>query len=273
MTRRRAIVLVLLLLFLLLGLDAFWWEPSSLVVHRERLEIPGWGSELTVAAISDLHVGSPFVGLEDLPRLVELTNAQHPDLILLLGDYMMGGTGQLVDPEPVAGVLKNLHAPLGVFTVLGNHEWWFDGKRSARAFNNAGIPVLHNEARRIEKDGKAFWVVGVADLWAGGPNVGWALKDVPDSDPVLLFTHNPDLFPQVPSRVSLTLAGHTHGGQVRLPLIGAPVVPGSLKYTAGHVVEDGKHLFVTTGVGTSLLPVRFRVPPEIALLTLVSSAR
>ncbi len=115
-----------------------------------------------------------------------------------------------------------------------------------------------------------MWLIGIADLWTRKPDIPGALQNVNGDDPVILLTHNPDVFPGVPARVALTLAGHTHGGQVCLPLVGRPVVPSKFgqRYAMGHVVEDGRHLFVSGGLGTSIIPVRFRVPPEIVLMTL-----
>ena len=115
----------------------------------------------------------------------------------------------------------------------------------------------------------------MADLWTRTPDIPGTLKDIPDDDPILLLTHSPDVFPDIPARVSLTLAGHTHGGQVNLPLVGRPIVPSKYgqRYAAGHIIEQGRHLFVSTGVGTSIIPVRFRVPPEIQILTVSSSIK
>lgn len=132
------------------------------------------------------------------------------------------------------------------------------------------MTVLENQAARVESGGRAFWLVGVADLWTRRPDIAGALAQVAGEDPVILLTHNPDIFPDVPPRVSLTLAGHTHGGQVNLPFLGRPVVPSRFgqRYAMGHVVEQGRHLFVSGGIGTSIIPVRFRVPPESVILTL-----
>jgi predicted MPP superfamily phosphohydrolase len=281
---RRRFAVIILALAILGALDAFWIEPASLVTRHERLEIPHWRGELRVAVLSDLHAGSPHVGLDKVRRIVELTNAERPDLILLLGDFVIGGQegsagvigGSFISPEESAAVLKDLHAPAGVFAVLGNHDWWLGGERVGRALTEAGIPVLHNQVRRIEmgtgRDGYAFWLGGIADLWAADPDIPRTLEQVQGADPVLLFTHNPDIFPDVPASVSLTIAGHTHGGQVRFPLFGSPIVPANRRYTTGLVVEEGRHLFVTSGVGTSMLPVRFGVTPEIVILTLARSA-
>ena len=284
-SKLRAALAVVLVLFVALAAWAFWLEPSSVTVRRVSLAVPRWREEqrgVKVAVLTDLHVGSPYVGLDKLRRVVERTNEERPDLILLLGDFVIGEEkegggieggvvgGTFVEPEPIAAELKNLRAPLGVYVVLGNHDWWFDGERMTRAFEGAGLAVLENKAVRVESGGRGFWLGGVADFWTRKPDIEGTLKQVSTDEPVILFTHNPDIFPDVPPRVSLTLAGHTHGGQVNLPLIGRPVVPSHYgqRYAFGHVVEDGRHLYVSGGVGTSMIPVRFRVPPEILILSL-----
>lgn len=260
---------------LLLGLDAFWFEPSRLVVNEQTLELPHWPEALhgtRVALLSDLHVGSPYWKLPDLEVLVERTNQLQPELVLLAGDYLINGVrfGKWVDPESIARVLGRLRAPLGVVAVLGNHDWWNDGYRVRRALRDNGIVVLENEALPLQRAGQRFFVVGLADALTRHVRLGPALASVPEGEPLLVLAHEPDIFAEIPERAALTLAGHTHGGQVRLPLLGRPAIPSRFgqRYAAGHVVEDGRHLFVTTGVGSSIFPVRFGVPPEIALLTL-----
>ncbi len=264
---------------------AFWLEPASTVVRRVSLSVPAWHAEhrgLKIALLTDLHVGAPHMSLGRLRNVVGRVNEEAPDLVIITGDFVIGGPqdeggerggvagGTFVEPEPLAEELKHLRAPLGVYAVLGNHDWWFDGERVARALGGAGLKVLENEAVRIERDGRGFWLGGVADLWTRRPDVEGTLRQVNTDDPVILFTHNPDIFPNVPARVALTVAGHTHGGQVNLPFLGRPVVPSKFgqRYAFGHVVEGGRHLFVSGGVGTSIIPVRFRVPPEIVILKL-----
>lgn len=271
------------MLFMLVCLAAwaFWLEPASTVVRHVSLAVPAWHAEhreLKFALLTDLHVGAPHMSLERLRTVVGRVNEEAPDLVIITGDFVIGGKdhkggvagGTFVEPEPIAVELKNLRAPLGVYAVLGNHDCWYDCERVARALRGAGVNVLENEAVRIEHGGRAFWLAGVADLWTRTPDIEGTLRQVNSDDPVILFTHNPDIFPDVPARVSLTLAGHTHGGQVNLPLVGRPVVPSKFgqRYAMGHVVEGGRHLFVSGGVGTSIIPARFRVPPEIVILKL-----
>ena len=255
-----------------------------LLVRYRRIELAGWPTDLRIAVLSDLHVGSPHNGLDKLQRIVERTNAENPALVVLLGDFVIGGPGgnnrglpggTFVEPERIAEELKKFRASSGVYAVLGNHDWWSGGERIRRALIQAGIPVLENQAVRVKRpDGGALWLGGIADLWTRDPDIAGTLKQVTDhadnSDPVVLITHNPDIFPEVPARVSLTLAGHTHGGQVSLPLYGTVVTTSRLGYNAGEFVEQGRHLFVTTGLGTSIMPVRFGVPPEIVILTVAA---
>lgn len=281
----RVALVVTLLLLVCLAAWTFWLEPASTVVRRVDLALPAWHAEhsgLKVALLTDLHVGAPHMSLARLREVVGRVNEETPDLVVITGDFVIGGKnheggvagGTFVEPEPIANELKLLRAPLGVYAVLGNHDCWYDCERVARALGGAGLRVLENESVKIESNGRAFWLAGVADLWTRQPDIAGTLRQVGTDDPIILFTHNPDIFPGVPSRVSLTLAGHTHGGQVNLPLLGRLVVPSQFgqRYAIGHIVESGRHLFVSGGVGTSIIPARFRVPPEVVILKLLPSA-
>ncbi|MCG8592494.1 MAG: metallophosphoesterase [Proteobacteria bacterium] len=258
---------------------AFGFEPASLSVRQHVVALPAWPAELTglrVAVLADIHTGSPWNDEAKLERIVAATNAEQPDLILLAGDFVIHGVvgGRFVAPEASARILCRLEAPLGVYGVLGNHDWWLDAGRIQTAFENAGIPILEDRAIRLDAPGGAFWLLGISDFWEGPHDVERARSFVVDTAPVLAFTHNPDIFPLLPPGFALTLAGHTHGGQVALPLLGRPIVPSIYgeRFAIGHVEEDGRHLFVTPGLGTSILPVRFRVPPEISIVELRAAA-
>jgi len=268
----------LVVLSALLTLWAVVLEPDRLVVERVTVALPGWPSALdglTVAAVSDIHAGAPHVDLAKVRRVVDTVNAARPDVIVLLGDYVIQGVpgGTFIPPEATAAELARLHARLGLAAVLGNHDWWLDARRVRAALESRGLPVLENQAAPYGSGAGRFWIAGVTDAWTKEYDIGGTLAQVPVDAPVLLITHNPDLFPYVPARVALTLAGHTHGGQVRLPLLGRPIVPSEYgqRFAAGLVRENGHALFVTTGIGTSIIPVRFRVPPAISLLTLRSA--
>src|SRR5258706_6751682 len=275
--RLRIAFVLLLLAGVCLGIWSVFIEPNRLVIHAETIKIDDWPKELNglhIAVISDFHTGGPFIDEKKLKEIVDKTNALHPDLIVLLGDYMSGNSwhSHRVEPEATAAALRNLHAPLGVFSVLGNHDWWYDGEKVRAAFEQNGIRVLEDEVVELNWQGKSFWLAGLADFWTRPQHISETIAKTPPDATVIAITHNPDIFPNVPERVSLLLAGHTHGGQVNIPFIGTPIVPSDYgpKYTSGHVIENGHHLFGTTGIGISILPVRFRVPPEIVLLTIVS---
>jgi hypothetical protein len=262
-----------------LGLWAFWLEPASLTVAEQELSLE-WPGErsLRVAVLADLHVGSPFNGIAKLRRVVDRANAAEPDVICILGDLVIQGVlgGRFVPPEEIAVELARLRAPAGVVAVLGNHDGWFDHDRVKQAVEASGVRVVEDTAVRLNTPAGVLWVAGISDLWTGLHDLSAALAAIADENaPVLLLTHNPDVFPLVPRRVTLTLAGHTHGGQVRLPFAGALIVPSRFgqRFAAGHIVEGGRHLFVATGVGTSILPVRFRVPPAVTVLTLGHAKR
>jgi uncharacterized protein len=256
-----------------LALWALWWEPRRLLLNETVLDLSCWTADpITVAAVSDLHVGSPGVDLEKLDRIVRTINESRPDLVLLLGDFVIQGVrgGQFVEPEIIAEHLRHLRAPLGTYAVLGNHDAWLGAGRVKKAIAAAGIPVIDDAVVPLGAEGRSLILAGVSDFWTGRHDVAGVLAQLPAEGPVIVMTHNPDIFPSVSSRVCLTVAGHTHGGQVALPLIGRPVVPSRYgqRYAIGHVEEAGRHLFVTSGVGTSIFPVRFRVPPEVSLLRL-----
>jgi hypothetical protein len=258
-------------------------------VTRYAVEPPGWpsGFSLTIAVIADVHAGEPHMSLERVASIVEAANALGTDLILLLGDY---GAGHRFVTRPVAmrdfaDTVQHLKAPLGTYAILGNHDWWDDRAAqrrrtgpviAAQELRRVGIPVLENEALSLRKGGQPFWLLGLSDQLAllgrplrGVDDLPGTLAQVTDDAPAILMAHEPDIFPRVPARVALTLSGHTHGGQVRL-LGYSPVVPSRFRnrYAYGHVVEGGRHLVVSGGLGTSIMPVRFGVPPEIVLVTL-----
>ena len=271
---------------------AFGIEPGLLLrVQRYAPALPHWPSDfkLRIAVLADIHVGEPYMSLRHVERIVETANALKPDLILMLGDYAAGHhwVTRKATIKDTAAVLTGLKAPLGAHAILGNHDWWDDKKAQRRragpclyrtALEDAGFPVYENDGVRLTHKDRPFWLMGLADQVAfidgrnrftGLDDLDGTLAKVTDDAPVILMIHEPDAFTKVPSRVALTLAGHTHGGQVRL--FGySPVVPSAYgnRFAYGHVVEDDRHLIVSGGLGCSIVPVRFGVPPEINLIEL-----
>jgi predicted MPP superfamily phosphohydrolase len=238
-------------------------------------------SSLHVTVIADLHAGGPDMTLPRIRRVVDTANALKSDVIVLLGDYT--ATYRFAnDPVPYAAwaeELARLAAPFGQWAILGNHDWWHDIADVRRALTAAGIPLLENDAVLLGAEGRRFWFAGLGDQLAhrlghgrfrGIDDLRGTLAQVGTDDPVVLLAHEPDIFPRVPPRVALTLCGHTHGGQIRLPLIWPAFVPSKYgaSYAYGHVIEDGRHLIVSGGLGTSVIPARLGVPPEIVHVVL-----
>jgi hypothetical protein len=258
-------------------------ETRELMVTAYRPKLPRWpsGLRLSITVIADLHAGGPNMSLANIRRIVARANALRSDLVVLLGDFF--ATHRFVIervPHDVwAGALAELEAPLGVWSILGNHDWWHDVGAARRALDRVRLPVMENDAVRIEHGGRRFWLAGLGDQLAyrlgrnrfrGVDDLPGTLARVRGDDPLILLAHEPDIFTDVPDRVALTLAGHTHGGQVRIPYVWPRLVPSKYgaRYAYGHIVEGGRHMIVSGGLGTSIVPVRLGVPPEIVRVEL-----
>jgi hypothetical protein len=259
-------------------------EPRRLVVTRYAPAPPQWpsGRKLTVTVIADLHAGGPDMTLAHVRRVVDTAQALNGDLIVLLGDFNAWYRHFKWEPipDPVwAAELARLRAPLGVWAIFGNHDWWHDLAGVRAALAGARIPVLQNDAVLLGTAGQQFWLAGLDDQLAhplggarfrGADDLPGTMAQIKTADPVLLLAHEPDIFPQVSDRVALTLAGHTHGGQIRVPFLWERFVPSRYRarYAYGHVIENDRHLIVSGGLGTSIIPARLGVPPEIVHVTL-----
>jgi predicted MPP superfamily phosphohydrolase len=228
---------------------------------------------LRVVVLGDPHTGSNGMGLVDLRHVVDRVNALAPGLILLVGDYINHrGGGVFVPPEKTAGELGRLRSTHGVFSVLGNHDWRFDGARVRMALETNGIPVLEDSSVRV--DGGGFQIMGFADDSTRGVNPQAAQADLVQNMPVLGMGHDPVSFEHISSNVVIYFAGHTHGGQVNLPIFGPVWMPGRTpkRYVAGLIEEGNRRMYVTSGLGESILPVRFLARPEIAVVTIRGTA-
>jgi uncharacterized protein len=275
-----------------LGSYAFAVEPMlRLTVAEHQITPRGWPPDfhLRIAFLSDIHAIEPWMSAERIAGIAAFTNTFTPDIVLLGGDYEAGlgrfrRLGRLVTMAECADALSLLRAPLGIHGVLGNHDVWTNNGDDVRAaFRSRAISLYENKAVRLEKNGHPFWLLGLGDQM--GPwstetgfhpqdDLPGTLAQITDEAPAILLAHEPDIFPSVPERIALTLSGHTHGGQVSLPLIGPPFLPSGShhsKYVQGRYTEGGRELVVTAGLGMSIAPIRFGVPPEIMILHLGSS--
>ena len=253
------------------ALDALVVEPRWTAVERVTVPVPGLAPSLDglrVVLISDTHCG-PWTRPAYVRKAVRLANAQQPDVTLLLGDYCHRHRSYIA---PGIRPFRRLQAKHGVFAVLGNHDHWEDAPATRRALADADIPELDSRSAIIEAGGSRLAIGGVDDLWTARQDLEATFDGVPRDVPRILMSHNPDYAEELPEgiRVDLMVSGHTHGGQVWLPLVGAPLVPSRFgqKYRAGLIEGPRCRVYVTRGLGTISPPVRFLCRPELSVLTL-----
>lgn len=244
---------------------SYFIEPNLLTVQTYRFafkELAG----LRIVYLTDLHAAPQDES--KLEKLVAKINAQKPDLVLLGGDYVKGHKKEsALHPNQIAEKLSHIQAPLGIYGVFGNHDAWYGNEEIKQAFEKHHIFLLENQSNHfIYKNRHSFDIAGVADLSTGNPELEHTLSAA--RSPVILLTHSPDIFPQIPNDVFLTLAGHTHGGQIKVPFWGAVATSSAYgkKYAEGLIEEDGKKMIVSRGIGTSILPLRFNCLPEIVII-------
>lgn len=267
----------------------YFLEPRVLLIRHEEIAIKSWDpafEDYRIVMIGDVHGGSNGASADHLKRVVERANAENADAIVLLGDFVsQSRSGGLKMPaNEIADNLAGLKARDGVFAVLGNHDFWFSDDVVRRELSRVGFRVLQNEVVEISRGDKRLRILGLKDQFHVGDwkNFSDEVRRVvspTDGENMIALAHSPDMLPIVSGDLSvsndlkLILAAHTHGGQVWLPIFGRPVVPSMYgqRYAYGHVVDRGVDMWVTSGVGTSVLPVRFMVPPEIVVMTIRSA--
>jgi hypothetical protein len=262
-TRKRRPVLRALLALALLGAlclgYAFFIEPHWIEVTHHRVQVTGLKQPLKVAHLTDLHLRR--WGRRD-EALLRLLDEQKPDLIVITGDTSSPG----VTDEDRYRLLSKLQAPLGVYAVRGNWELWAPMEDEAGLYRKAGIHSLMNESQPVRD---TVWLVGLDDALAGTPDLEKAFSGMPPGQPCVTLMHSPAIFDEAAGKCPLALAGHTHGGQVRLPGVGALwLPPGSGNYEAGWYERNGSKLYVSRGLGNSILDLRFLCRPELAILML-----
>lgn len=262
---------------LALAVYGFVVEPGRLVQRDYSLALQRWPAAcdgLRIDVVADTHTGSPRNGIDHLDRWVRELSRSDAPVVLMAGDYVILSVlaGTFVPPEVIAEHLKPLIARKPVYAVLGNHDWWKDGRRVSRALSAAGVRMIDNRALPVQLGACRFWLAGLGDLWEGKPDVAGTLARIPPGAPVIALTHEPALWPRLPASVALTVAGHTHGGQIN-PF--GVLTPRRFRATSpalrGAYAEGARTLFVTPGIGTSILPMRIGVPPEISRLRLRST--
>src|SRR5438067_6211690 len=248
-------------------------EAGWVSIERPTLPVPRLPAAfdgLRVAFLTDIHHG-PHVGLDFVATVVRTTLSLEPDLILLGGDYSSRDAKYIA---PCLRVLGGLRAPLGVYAVLGNHDYWHGIDETRAGLRDARVTELTNAGVWLKRGGSRLRLAGVDDLWRGTPDVAAAVGDATPADACLLVSHNPDVAETLRDpRVGLMLSGHTHGGQVVLPGYGAPIVPSRYgqKYLKGLVEAPATRVYVSRGLGTVSPPLRYNSRPELTLITLKSA--
>jgi hypothetical protein len=274
--RAKRVLWLFFLLVLALFLYGFW-VGRKLVLTRKPIPI-GLPTPVRVAVLGDFHVASGNRGGGAARAAVLLAERQKPDMIILVGDYVAGRGGIPHIPK----MLKEIHAPLGVYAVLGNHDHWADAEAVKAQLKSSGIHLLDNENVVLQKGETRLVLAGIDDLWSG--KVSWqkALSGLPKSTPLVLVSHNPDaaLFPQG-QQAQLIISGHTHGGQIRLPrflhrtlerLIGYDFPPATgygRAHPYGLMREPWGWVYVTSGVAPGYAPPRWYTSPEVTVLELL----
>lgn len=245
-------------------------EPNKLVVRHYDLFLPHWSSSLNgmkVVVVGDLHIGTRLVPLKRLQKIVDMIKKQEGDLVLILGDFDSLAIQQSKIPtKDISDVLSDLS---GSYAVLGNHDYRPSGVVGP-ILKSAGIKLLIDDSAYVYFNNTRLRLCGINDIWHYDADVEGVLGKVTES--TIFLSHNPDVFPEIPETVALTISGHTHGGEVSLPFLGAPFVPSiyGQKYSKGYIIENNKHLFVTSGIAC-LSRLRFFNPPEIVVLNLYAS--
>jgi len=230
---------------------------------------------LRLIVLSDLHVGSHSYDLDRISQIVEEVALKQFDILLLPGDFinMQVFGGGRIQPERIASVLEPLTQKVKTFAVLGNHDAEYGLEHVEQCLTSVGIQVLQNRWSRCVTNSGALYIVGLEDESTGAPDFETASKGTPNDAPLLVLAHDPASAMYLPDRAMLVVSGHTHGGQVRLPWFG-PLINSSqapLAWSQGHVRLGLRHLVVSAGLGTSILPFRFNCPPEILEIELATT--
>ncbi|MEP6824909.1 MAG: metallophosphoesterase [Ramlibacter sp.] len=270
------------LALLLLAIWSVFIEPRWVAVRTIDHTVPGWQGPpgLKVVVASDWHFTKQalwrVMTVERARRIVQEINAIQPDVVLLPGD-LIADRDYRPDTAPtpedeIAQVLGGLRATHGIYAVLGNHDWWHHGTKFNEALRRNGITVLENEA--VPLRGTALWVAGIGDDFTGHSQPARAVAGIPPGAQALVLMHDPASFAELPPVRGLVVAGHTHGGQVSLPGVGALVVPGRAprNWAYGWIAHGNNRMYVTSGLGVSIFPVRFNMRPEWVLFTIDAEA-
>ncbi len=262
--KNKIINTILLIIILLLAFYGFFIEPNELEVVNYKIKDKDLAG-IKIVFASDFHI-KPHQN-KQLKNIVEKINAQNPDIVLYGGDFVSGHTPGLTMPiQKIAAELGKAKSKYGIFSCIGNHDLWFDLAVVTKALEDNNIKILYNSNTKIKIDKKEIFIAGLQYKPFNMVPMIEALKNT--KSPTIFLTHSPDEFPDIPQSVNLTLAGHTHGGQIRLPFFGAILTASEYgqKYALGLIEENNKKMIVSKGIGVSILAFRFMCKPEIIVV-------
>lgn len=271
--------LIFLVIFGCLAVWAFKIEQRLVFINKKHLYVPDNNNKLEglkVAVISDLHLGSRYINENKLEKIVSAVNNQAPDLIFILGDIDAKLiTENYKNTLHITNCFKKLKSRHGTYAIYGNHDFK-PANIVEPIYRNSNISLLIDSSVNIKTKKGNIFVAGLNDKWGHNTkkSISEVIANIPENEPIILLSHNPDVFPNVPARVNLTLSGHNHGGQICLPILGGFFIPSAYgqRYLKGYIVENNKHLFVSKGIG-NLAPIRFGSIPEINILILHSQTK
>lgn len=254
----------------LTGVWGFVLQPFMPRLYHIQIKLPGLGGKIRIVQLSDFHAG-PHTANAVIERAVQMAGEQNADLIALTGDYVSFKSKYI---GIVTRELKKLHPSLGIWGCFGNHDYWAVIEPIRESMGEIGVNLLENRGEVIIKDSAKFYLCGVGDIWEGEDDLPRAVAGRPAGMSAVMLCHNPDFaFQAAREKIDLMLSGHTHGGQVKLPFIGAPVIPSvyGKRFTAGLCDAEGMKVYVNRGIGNINPPLRLGVPPEVTVIELIDS--
>lgn len=264
---KKLLIIFFISLSFVLFIYACLIEPNKLDITNYSIkddELAG----IKIVFATDLHVKKHQT--KKIQELVELINSYNPDLVLSSGDFVAGHTKlSTMSVDKIATLLGKIKSKYGFYTCLGNHDDWHDREFITSEFAKNGITVLHNENTKVNIKGKDVYIAGIQYKIKDIALIDKTLENT--SSPIIMLTHSPDEFVKMPNNINLVLAGHTHGGQIKLPFVGAIFTASKYKdkYLNGYIEENGKRMIVSRGLGVSILPLRFNCKPELVIIEFI----
>ena len=255
----------------LLGSYPVFIEGNILQINHYNIPVtnlPNSFSGFKIVHITDIHYG-PLVSLDFVKKVIGKANSINGDMIVCTGDYVHE-RNEIEQIDTVWPIISQLKATYGVYSVLGNHDHWADFNKSEYWLNKSGQNIRHKSVK-IGKNGEEIWLGGAGDYYEDSVGIDRAFENVPQEKCKIVLAHNPDTADQnFITTVDLVVSGHTHGGQVKIPFVGTPILPvENKKYSSGYIQTPKTGVFISRGIGWTIIPVRFNCFPEIAVLNLI----